>query len=88
MDDTKKSIDLGDLLDEIATDIEELRKKNPNDYAVKNVAMWWSLERTMLKIRHHPASVMKRIHRKWTTKWIVIAFAAGLSAMLALTRLL
>ena len=88
MDDKTKSIELGDLLDEIGNDIEELRKKNANDYTVRNMAMWWALEKSMLKIRHHPASVMKRIQRKWTTRWVAIAFCAGLAAMMAVVRLL
>lgn len=84
MDDKQKTIGLDELLDEVTRDLDELRKKNPNDYSVKNIMMWWSLEKATLVIRHSPASIVKKMHRKWTTKWVVIAFAAGFSVMLAM----
>ncbi len=60
MDDTQHTIGLTELLSEVDRDLEELRKKNPNDYSFRNTTMWWELERERLSVRHRPATAVRK----------------------------
>jgi hypothetical protein len=77
MEATRKTIGLSDLLDEIGNDLDELRKKHPSDYTVKNITMWWELERERL-VSRHGSSLAVRKHR-WSKnlKRLTISFIAG-----------
>ena len=83
MDDTQYSIGLTALLDEVDRDLDELRKKNPTDYSIRNIAMWWSLERERLTTRHGPAALVKRIHRMQGVRRMAVGFFVGWATMLA-----
>lgn len=52
MDDTRNTIGLSELLDEVGRDLAEFRRKHPGDYQLKNVTMWWELEQERLQVRH------------------------------------
>ena len=88
MDDKQEIIGLAALLDEVNRDIDELRKKHPGDYSVKNLTMWWELERERLVTRHSPASVVKKLRRVQGIKRMMIGFFAGWATMLAATAIL
>jgi hypothetical protein len=81
MDDTVQTIGMADLLDEVSRDLEDFRRKHASDYGVKNVTMWWELERERLLIRHKEARVARRFmsrRRVWMLAVGCIAtFAAG-----------
>ena len=81
MDDTAKTIGMADLLDEVSRDLEDFRRKHASDYSVKNVTMWWELEKERLLIRHKEARVARRFVSRRRV-WILIVgclatFAAG-----------
>jgi hypothetical protein len=66
-------IGMTDLLDEVSRDLDDFRKKHASDYGVKNVTLWWELERERLLIRHKEARVARHLmsrRRAW-------AFAVG-----------
>ncbi|GEM_PF-6377634 len=88
MDDKQEIIGLAALLDEVNRDIEELRKKHPGDYSVKNLTMWWELERERLVTRHSPASVVKKLRRVQGVRRLMIGFFAGWATMLAATAVI
>ncbi len=77
MDDKQKTLGLFDLLDEVARDIEDFRKKHPNDYSVKNVAIWWDLERERLLMRHGSSAVVKRLRQMQSIKRAMLLIIAG-----------
>jgi len=87
MDEPKNIIGMTDLLDEVSRDLEDFRKKHASDYSVKNVTLWWELERERLLIRHKEARVARRFMSR-RRAWILVVgcmatFAAGaLSTML------
>ena len=83
MDDAQHTIGLSALLDEVDRDLDELRKKNPTDYSLRNITMWWGLERERLTMRHGTAATVKRIHRVFGYKRTVVWFFAGWVTMLA-----
>lgn len=60
MDDSSSTIGLTALLDEVSADVEALRKKHPGDYSLKNVTLWWELERERVLARHNPGSIVKK----------------------------
>ena len=66
-------IGMTDLLDEVSRDLDDFRKKHERDYGVKNVTLWWELERERLLIRHKEARVARHV---WS-KRRVWAFAVG-----------
>ena len=76
------AIGLADLLAEIDRDLDDLRKKHPSDYGVKNTGLWWELERERLLTRHSPESVVKKLRRVRGYKWMMIWFFAGWGTML------
>ena len=82
MDDKPETIGLTTLLDEVDRDIDELRKKHPSDYGVKNLTMWWELEKERLVTRHGPTSVVKKLRRVQGYKRTAIWFFAGWATML------
>ena len=57
MDDKQETIGLTELLEEVNRDLDELRKKHSSDYNIRNITMWWDLERERLAARHSPGSV-------------------------------
>lgn len=77
MDDTSRTIGLTDLLNEVDLDLGELRKKHSTDYGVKNITMWWELERDRLLTRHGANLAIRMIRRTQTAKWLMIYFFAG-----------
>jgi hypothetical protein len=84
MDDPQNTIGLADLLAEIDRDLDEFRRKHQTDYGVKNVTLWWELEKDRLTIRHGPAlSVRKRQRLRGTRRWVAL-FLAGWLSVLAL----
>ena len=74
-------IGLPELLDEVTRDLAELRSKHPGDYSLKNVTLWWELEKERLTMRHGPASVVKK--HAWLLRRLTIGFVTGAIAMLA-----
>ena len=83
MQEDRKTIGLGELLDQITADLDELRRKHPGDYAMKNITMWWELEKERLVTRHSPASVVRRYRNPWRIRGWTIMFLAGCLMMLA-----
>lgn len=82
MEDKQNSIGLRELLNEVSRDLDEFRKKYPNDYSVKGVTLWWELERERLETRHNPGSVVKKLRSVQGFKWVMIGFFAGCVTML------
>lgn len=82
MDDTKNTIGLTDLLDEVGRDLDELRKKHTGDYQIKNVTMWWELERDRILARHNPGTVLKTLRRVQRFRRMMTFFFAGWLMML------
>ena len=83
MEDKQHTIGLADLLDEVHRDLDELRKKHPSDYSIRNITMWWELEKERLLTRHGPASVAKKLRRHPGLIRMLAWFFAGWLAMLA-----
>lgn len=89
MNDTANIIGMTDLLDEVTRDLEDFRKKHASDYGVKNITMWWELERERLLLRHKETRVARRLlskRRAWTFAVGCLAtFLAGVLAALAVS---
>lgn len=93
MEDKPEIIGLRELLDEVQRDLDELRRKHPSDYSIRNIAMWWELEKERVLMRHNPGSVVKTLHRArravraaaWLLAgWItMLAFEAALRAWIS-----
>lgn len=60
MDDTQPLIGLPELLGEIDRDLQDFRAKHQSDFGVKNITLWWELERERLTVRHGPAASVRR----------------------------
>lgn len=84
MDDPRNTIGLTELLAEVERDLDELRKKHSNDYGVKNITMWWELERERLLARHSPTTAVQKLRRAHGLKRMLFWFSAGWATMLAL----
>jgi hypothetical protein len=84
MDDKQKTIGLSELLDGISQDLDELRKKHASDYNIKNITMWWELEKERVLARHMPGSIVKTVRRYRSTMRILGWFTTGWLAMLAI----
>ena len=82
MDDKQDTIGLTALLDEISNDLDELRKKHPSDYGIKNISMWWELEKERVVTRHSPATAVKKLRRVRDVKRLMAGFFAGWLVML------
>jgi hypothetical protein len=85
MSNAQDTIGLTQLLDEVSADIDDLRKKNPSDYGVKNLIMWWSLERERIIIRHGSTAAVKRLLKIRSIKRVMLSFLAGCAAVIAAT---
>jgi hypothetical protein len=83
MSDAKDTIGIAELLDEIARDLDDYRKKHPNDYSLKSVTLWWDMEKERLTMRHSPSTLVKKIRRVQGFKQVAIWFLAGGATMLA-----
>ena len=81
MNSEQNIIGMADLLDEVSRDLEDFRRKHATDYSVKNVTMWWELERERLLIRHKEARVARRFMSRRRALLLVVGcfltFAAG-----------
>ncbi len=88
MDDKLHTIGMTDLLDEVSRDLDDFRKKHASDYSVKNITLWWELERERLLVRHKDARVTRRSlpgRRVWIfIGSCVVMFAAGATTTLLL----
>lgn len=84
MDGKPQTIGLTELLDEVDRDLDELRKKHPADYGMKNLEMWWGLERERVLARHSPAAVVRKLHRVRGLKRSLALFTAGWFAMIVI----
>lgn len=86
MSETNNIIGMLDLLDEVSRDLEDFRRKHTSDFGVKNITMWWELERERLAIRHKEARVARHHlskRRAWTfAVGCMVTFLAGVVATL------
>lgn len=85
MSNAQDTIGLTQLLDEVGSDIDELRKKNPSDYGMKNLIMWWELERERIILRHGSTAAVKRLLKIRSMKRMMLTFLAGCAAVIAAT---
>jgi len=83
MDDKQETIGLTELLDEVNRDLEELRRKHSSDYSIRNITMWWELERERLVTRHSPGSVVRKVRAILGLKRMIAWFFVGWLMMLA-----
>lgn len=83
MEQKHKTIGLSELLDEVSSDLAEFRSKHPGDYSVKNITLWWTLEKERLAMRHSPASIVAK--HAGLLKRLSIGFVAGAMTMLGAT---
>jgi hypothetical protein len=88
MDEQQKTIGLTQLLDEVRRDLEELRRKNPNDYQIKNIVMWWDLEADRLLIRHGTSAILEQKIKVSAMKSLMGFFFAGLISSTILSAIL
>jgi hypothetical protein len=85
MDENKDTIGLQALLDEVSRDLDEFRKKHAGDYGVKNVTLWWELEKERLVIRHGPESVVKKPRRVPRLRRMIWFFAGWVTMLVVNT---
>ncbi len=78
------TIGLSALLDEIDADLSDYRKRNPGDYSIRTIVLWWSLEKERVALRHAPGTMVKALRKAHKTRWMLVLFAAGLIAQTAL----
>ena len=83
MEDKQNIIGLADLLDEVHRDLDELRRKHSSDYNIRNITMWWELEKERLLARHGSTSVARKPRRTPNLVRMLAWFFAGWVAMLA-----
>lgn len=83
MDEAQHSIGLTELLAEIDRDLEEFRKKHQSDYGVKNITLWWDLERERLAVRHGPSLSVRRHRMTRPARRFGAFFLAGGLSLLA-----
>lgn len=76
-------IGIGELLDEVSRDLDDFRRKHPTDYGVKNVTLWWDMEKERLLTRHGAAGVARRLRLTQGLRWLAVWFALGCAATLA-----
>lgn len=84
MEDTQETIGLTELLDEVSRDIDELRKKHPSDYGIKNLTMWWELERERLVARHGLGALVKKLRKVHSMRKMLGLFTVGWLTMLCI----
>lgn len=80
MDDSKTTIGLPELLSEVDRDLDEFRKKHQGDYSVKNVTLWWELERERVLTRHASVTEVRKLRRARSLKWLMAWFLVGMVA--------
>jgi len=85
MSNAQDTIGLTQLLDEVTNDIDELRKKHASDYGIKNLTMWWELEKERLVTRHGPTAAVRKLLKIRSMKRAMVAFFAGCAAVVAAT---
>lgn len=68
---------------EIDRDLEDFRKKHASDYGVKNITLWWELQKDRVLARHLPATTLQKLRRVRTMKYWLGIFTAGRGTMLA-----
>lgn len=83
MSGTGDIIGIGELLDEVSRDLDDFRRKHPTDYGVKNITLWWDMEKERLLTRHGAAGVARTLRRMQGLKWFAACFALGCAATLA-----
>lgn len=83
MGEGQNTIGLAELLDEVSRDLDEYRKKHPNDYGVKGVTLWWDTEKERLTMRHGSASVLKKSRREQRMKRLTIAYLVAWTVALS-----
>jgi hypothetical protein len=88
MDDKQETIGLAELLDEVHRDLDELRKKHPSDYNIRNITMWWELEKERLSARHSPGAVVKKLRKLQGARKMMIWFFCGWLTMLAVQTMI
>lgn len=81
MPENPNTIGLQDLLDEISRDLDNFRKKHASDYGVKNITLWWDMEKERLLVRHVPSSVVRTITGARSVRRAIGWFTAGLVAL-------
>lgn len=72
----RRTIGLSELLDEIDRDLDDFRRKHQGDYSVKNITLWWQMQRERLTIRHSPSCAVK-LHLASGWKRTAIWFLVG-----------
>ena len=77
------NIGLTDLLDEVSKDLDDFRKKHASDYGVKNVTLWWDLERERLLVRHSPSTRLRTFVGKRSVRQALGWFTAGWVVLIA-----
>ena len=82
MNDKNNTIGLTELLDEISRDLDELKKKNPGDYSMKGIAMYWDMQREKILARHAPTTAVKKFRRVQGFRKMMTWFFAGWVVML------
>lgn len=87
MSETQKSIGLSELLDEVSRDLDEYRKKHPNDHSVRGVTLWWDTEKERLTMRHGSATVLMKSRLEERMKRLAIWFLAAWTILLSLNTL-
>ncbi len=83
MSDEQKTIGLGELLDEVSRDLDDYRKKHPNDFGVKGVTLWWDTEKERLTMRHSSATLLKMSRREERMKRVAILLLAAWTVTLS-----
>jgi len=82
MDDKQTTIGLVELLDEVSHDFDELRKKHSSDYSIKNMTMFWELEKERLLLRHGSIAAVKRLRQIPRIRRTLLIFSIGWICML------
>lgn len=77
MSEKQHTIGLSELLDEVDNDLADFRKKHPGDYSLKNITLWWEMERERLVTRHVPTTVVKTLRKAHKARWTIACFVAG-----------
>lgn len=83
-------IGIGELLDEVSRDLDDFRRKHPADYGVKNITLWWDMEKERLLTRHGAAGVVRKLRArglKWLAAWFALGCASTLAAAAGLRLL-
>lgn len=83
MDEKNSTIGLPDLLEEVSRDLDDYRRKLATDFGVKNVTLWWELEKERLLLRHAPTTAVRRTVRAQKLRRALGWFSAGMTALLA-----